>query len=177
MEKHDEQEITNLLDTIRAKRDLGSFVNGNVKNNGKAINPKPKPVISEEPTQLKTVEKGDNREKTDLSRDNRESGSVAKSKSSKSEHSPLMRSEMETELDQFLHKVRDAEATDEYTFSQFKRYVVDDDIFHTLLSLKNAGRLTNLSVLINTIVADFLEANRSDIELFLQSSKKKRQIQ
>jgi hypothetical protein len=34
MEKHDEQEITSLLTTIRAKRDLSSFGNSNQMKNG-----------------------------------------------------------------------------------------------------------------------------------------------
>jgi hypothetical protein len=54
MEKHDEQEITSLLTTIRAKRDLSSFGNSNQMKNGKI--PTPKPVISQETNELGMVE-------------------------------------------------------------------------------------------------------------------------
>jgi hypothetical protein len=168
MEKHDEQEITSLLTTIRAKRDLSSFGNSNQMKNGKVVNPKP--TILEEITELKPVE---NTQSVTASEAWQEGGIVAKKQVSKLTQPKVKRREMGNELGQFLNKVQEAEAAEQYTFSQFKRYYVDDDIFQTLISLKNAGRIRNVSVMINTIVGEFLEANQEDIEAFLQSSKKK----
>jgi hypothetical protein len=172
MEKHDEQEITSLLTTIRAKRDLSSFGNSNQMKNGKI--PTPKPVISQETNEPETIENTPRSQNTDgTSRENREGGIVAKKQVSKPTQPTVKRREMGNELGQFLNKVQEAEAAEQYTFSQFKRYYVDDDIFQTLISLKNAGRIRNVSVMVNTIVGEFLEANQEDIETFLQSSKKK----
>jgi hypothetical protein len=180
MEKHDEQEITNLLTTIRAKRDLSTFGNNNQMKNGKVINPKP--TILEEITELKPVENVQNsvtqsRDEADgTSRHNGEGikGEIRlKKERSKTTSSKVKRSEMENELGQFLNKVQEAEVAEQYTFNQFKRYYVDDDIFQTLILLKNVGRIRNISVMINTIIDEFLEANQEDIETFLQSSKKK----
>jgi hypothetical protein len=163
MEKHDEQEITSLLTTIRAKRDLSSFGNSNQMKNGKVVNPKP--IVLEEITELKPVENVQNTVRE-------EGGITPKKERPKLTPPKVKRREMENELGQFLNKVQEAEAAEQYTFSQFKRYYVDDDIFQTLISLKNAGRIRNVSVMINTIVGEFLEANQEDIEMFLQSSKK-----
>jgi hypothetical protein len=161
MEKHDEQEITSLLTTIRAKRDLSSFGNSNQMKNGKVVNPKP--IVLEEITELKPVEnEGDTEGVIPLKRER-----------PKLTPPKVKRREMGNELGQFLNKVQEAEAAEQYTFSQFKRYYVDDDIFQTLISLKNAGRIRSVSVMINTIVGEFLEANQEDIETFLQSSKKR----
>jgi hypothetical protein len=171
MEKHDEQEITSLLTTIRAKRDLSSFGNSNQMKNGKV--PTPKPVVLQETNDPKTGEDVPKAQNVTASEAWQEGGIKAKRQGSKSVHSKVKRSEMGNELGQFLNKVQEAEAAEQYTFSQFKRYYVDDDIFQTLISLKNAGRIRNVSVMINTIVGEFLEANQEDIDTFLQSSKKK----
>jgi hypothetical protein len=168
MEKHDEQEITSLLTTIRANRDLSSFGNSNQMKNGKVVNPKP--IILVETTEVKPVEDVQNT----VREDSYGEGVIPLKKERPKLTIPkVKRREMGNELGQFLNKVQEAEAAEQYTFSQFKRYYVDDDIFQTLISLKNAGRIRSVSVMINTIVGEFLEANQEDIEAFLQSSKKK----
>jgi hypothetical protein len=91
------------------------------------------------------------------------------SKEKKSRPKPTSNAELnETVLSDFLKTVQKAEVQRTYTFEQNKRYYVDDDYFQTLVLLKNAGRIRNISVLINTLIGQFIETHQTDIEQLLR---------
>jgi hypothetical protein len=75
-------------------------------------------------------------------------------------------------LGDFLKTVQEAEAQTTYTFEQNKRYYVDDHYFQTLVLLKNAGRIRNISALINTLIGQFIETHQTDIEQILQKKER-----
>jgi hypothetical protein len=165
MKKHDEQEITSLLTTIRAKRDLSSFGNSNQMKNGKV--PTPKPVISQETNEPETVENVTKAQNT-------EGGIKAKKQGLKSVHSKIIRSEMGHELAQFLKSAQEAEAVEQYSFAHNKRHYLDDDLFQTLVLLKNTGRIRSISILVNAMVSQFLDTYQTDIEALLHKSNKRK---
>jgi hypothetical protein len=169
MEKHDEQEITSLLTTIRAKRDLSSFGNSNQMKNGKVVNPKP--IVLEEITELKPVENEGNT--VTPSRDAK--GVITpKKERSKPAHSKVIRSEMGYELGQFLKSAQEAETGELYSFAHNKRHYLDDDLFQTLVLLKNTGRIRSISILVNAVVSQFLDTHQTDIEALLHKSNKRK---
>ena len=166
MEKHDEQEITSLLTTIRAKRDLSSFGNSNQMKNGKVVNPKP--IVLEEITEVKPVENT-----VSPSRD--EKGVITSKKERlKTAHSKVIRSEMGEELAQFLKTAQEAEAGEKYSFAHHKRHYLDDDLFQTLVLLKNTGRIRSISILVNAVVSQFWNTHQTDIEALLHKSNKRK---
>jgi hypothetical protein len=172
MEKHDEQEITSLLTTIRAKRDLSSFGNSNQMKNGKVVNPKP--IILVETTEVKPVENVQNT--VTPSRDEAAGKGVImpKKERSKLAHSKVIRSEMGEELAQFLKSAQEAEAGELYSFAHNKRHYLDDDLFQTLVLLKNTGRIRSISILVNAVVSQFLNTHQTDIEALLHKSNKRK---
>jgi hypothetical protein len=169
MEKHDEQEITSLLTTIRAKRDLSSFGNSNQMKNGKI--PTPKPVISQETNEPETVE---NVPKIQNVTASEVEGIVAKKERSKPAHSKVIRREMGEELAQFLKSAQEAETGELYSFAHNKRHYLDDDLFQTLVLLKNTGRIRSISILVNAMVSQFLDTHQTDIEALLHKSNKRK---
>ena len=58
-----------------------------------------------------------------------------------------------------------------YNFEQGKRFRIDDDLFQTLLLLKDVGRMQNMTVMINNIIAQFLTDSQGDIDFLKQSFK------
>jgi hypothetical protein len=169
MEKHDEQEITSLLTTIRAKRDLSSFGNSDQMKNGKVVNPKP--IVLEEITEVKTVEN----EVNTVREDSYGEGVIKpKKERSKPTHSKVIRSEMGEELAQFLKSAQEAEAGEQYSFAHNKRHYLDDDLFQTLVLLKNTGRIRSISILVNSMVSQFLDTHQTDIEALLHKSNKRK---
>ena len=168
MEKHDEQEITSLLTSIRAKRDLSSFGNSNQMKNGKI--PTPKPVISQETNELGMVEDTPKPQNTV-----REEGSITpKKERTKLTHPKIIRSEMGEELAQFLKTAQEAEAGEKYSFAHHKRHYLDDDLFQTLVLLKNTGRIRSISILVNAVVSQFLDTHQTDIEALLHKPNKRK---
>ena len=120
MEKHDEQEITSLLTTIRAKRDLSSFANSSQMKNGKV--PIPKPVVLQETNESETVEKASKAQNTDGTSQESREGVTPKKERSKPVSSKVIRSEMGDELSQFLKSAQEAEAGELYSFAHNKRH-------------------------------------------------------
>lgn len=149
-----ENEIADLLSTIRAKRDMGSFLASPPKVRGE----KSEDVEGDrvEALTIKTVK-------------NTEGVSSDKKARSK----PMPKSILsETALSDFLKTVQEAEAQRSYTFEQNKRHYVDDHHFQTLVLLKNVGRIRNISVLINTLIGEFIETHQTDIEQILQKKER-----
>jgi hypothetical protein len=158
MEKHNEAEITSLLATIRSNRDMGSFAQtpkkGQKADKSKDVIP---PILEK-----KQEPKAENTEGV---------SQIAPPK--KERLKPAITNEEATELSKFFQTIQAAEAGELYTYAQNKRYYVDDTLFQTLVLLKNAGRVRNISVMINTIVAAFLETHQGDIDELLQQKKRK----
>ena len=169
MEKHDEQEITSLLTAIRSKRDLSSFANTNQKKNGKATTPIP--IILEEAIELKIEESTQNTVREDSYG---EGEIIPKKERLKTAHSKVIRSEMGEKLDLFLKSAQEAEAGEQYSFAHNKRHYLDDDLFQTLVLLKNTGRICSISILVNVVVSQFLDAHQTDIEALLHKSNKRK---
>jgi hypothetical protein len=165
-----EAEIADLLSTIRAKRDMGSFL----KSQPTATGEKSEDVEQGRVEAVEIVEivepKSLNIKNTEKVK-NTEGVPPMKQVRPKPTPKPALIGGL-GELGDFLKTVQEAEAQTTYTFEQNKRYYVDDSHFQTLVLLKNAGRIRNVSVLINTLIGQFIETHQTDIEQIF--SKKER---
>jgi hypothetical protein len=159
-----EAEIADLLSTIRAKRDMGSFL----KNQPTATGEKSEDV---EQGRVEAVEIIEIVEPKALNTKNIEG--VPPKKKAHPTPKPKLTEMVLGNLGDFLKTVQEAESQTTYTFEQNKRYYVDDTHFQTLVLLKNAGRIRNVSVLINTLIGQFIETHQTDIEqIFLKKINK-----
>jgi hypothetical protein len=171
-----EAEIADLLSTIRAKRDMGSFL----KSQPTATGEKSEDV---EQGRVEAVEIVEIVEPKALNIKNTEKVKNTEGVPPKKQTRPKPKPKLnETvlgglgnlgNLGDFLKTVQEAEAQATYTFEQNKRHYVDDNHFQTLVLLKNAGRIRNVSVLINTLIGQFIETHQTDIEqIFLKKINK-----
>jgi hypothetical protein len=171
MEKQGEQEILSLLTEIRSKRDLSSFANSSQMKNGKV--PIPKPVVLQEMNELETVENAPKPQNV-IARNVATEGVIPKKERSKPSSSKVIRSEMGDELGQFLKSAQEAEAAEQYSFAHNKRHYLDDDLFQTLVLLKNAGRIRSISTVVNAMVSQFFDTHQTEIEALLHKSNKRK---
>jgi hypothetical protein len=160
-----EAEIADLLSTIRAKRDMGSFL----KSQPTATGEKSEEVEQGRVEAVEIIEIVEPKAKKTKNTE----GVLSKEKARpKSTPKPALIGDLGN-LGDFLKTVQEAEAQTIYTFEQNKRYYVDDTHFQTLVLLKNAGRIRNVSVLINTLIGQFIETHQTDIEqVFLKKINK-----
>jgi hypothetical protein len=151
-----ENEIAELLSTIRAKRDMGSFLTSL---------PTAKGEKSEDVEQGK-VEAVEIKEIIEPKSKNTEGVPPKKQTRPKPMPKPALVGGLGNlgDLGDFLKTVQEAESQTTYTFEQNKRYYLDDHHFQTLVLLKNVGRIRNISVLINTLIGQFIETHQTDIE-------------
>jgi hypothetical protein len=157
-----EAEIADLLSTIRAKRDMGSFL----KSQPTATGEKSEDVEQGRVEAVEIIKIIETKVK------NTEGVSPQKQARPKTTPTQTVLGEL-GELGNFLKTVQEAEAQTTYTFEQNKRHYVDDNHFQTLVLLKNAGRIRNVSVLINTLIGQFIETHQTDIEqIFLKKINK-----
>jgi hypothetical protein len=159
-----EAEIADLLSTIRAKRDMGSFL----KSQPTATGEKSEDVEQGRVEAVEIIEfvepKAKNTQNTE---------GVSPKKQARPKPKPTPKPILVGNLGDFLKTVQEAEAQATYTFEQNKRHYVDDNHFQTLVLLKNAGRIRNVSVLINTLIGQFIETHQTDIEqIFLKKINK-----
>jgi hypothetical protein len=162
-----ENEIADLLSSIRAKRDMGSFLTSPPTATGeKSEDAEQGRVEADEIKEI--IEPKALNTKNTKNTQNTEGVSPKKQTRPK----PTPKSALVGGLGDFLKTVQEAEAQTTYTFEQNKRYYVDDHYFQTLVLLKNAGRIRNVSVLINTLIGQFIETHQTDIEQIF--SKKER---
>jgi hypothetical protein len=171
-----EAEIADLLSTIRAKRDMGSFL----KSQPTATGEKSEDV---EQGRVEAVEIVEIVEPKALNIKNTKKVKNTEGVPPKKQTLPKPKPKLNETvlgglgnlggLGDFLKTVQEAEAQTIYTFEQNKRHYVDDNHFQTLVLLKNAGRIRNVSVLINTLIGQFIETHQTDIEqIFLKKINK-----
>jgi hypothetical protein len=174
--KKGEAEIADLLSTIRAKRDMGSFL----KSQPTATGEKSEDV---EKSRVEAVEIIEFVEPKALNIKNTKKVKNTEGVPPKKQTLPKPKPKLNETvlgglgnlggLGDFLKTVQEAEAQTIYTFEQNKRHYVDDNHFQTLVLLKNAGRIRNISVLINTLIGQFIETHQTDIEqIFLKKISK-----
>jgi hypothetical protein len=170
-----EAEIADLLSTIRAKRDMGSFL----KSQPTATGEKSEDV---EQGRVETVEikeiiepKALNIQNTESAKNGKNTEGVSPKKQARRKPTPkpALIGDLGN-LGDFLKTVQEAESQTTYTFEQNKRYYVDDNHFQTLVILKNAGRIRNVSVLINTLIGQFIETHQTDIDQIFHNKERKR---
>jgi hypothetical protein len=163
-----EAEIADLLSTIRAKRDMGSFL----KSQPTATGEKSEDVEQGRVEAVEIVEIVEPKALNIKNTENTEGVPPKKQTRSKPTPKPALIGGLGN-LRDFLKTVQEAEAQTTYTFEQNKRHYVDDNHFQTLVLLKNAGRIRNVSVLINTLIGQFIETHQTDIEqIFLKKINK-----
>jgi hypothetical protein len=163
-----EAEIADLLSTIRAKRDMGSFL----KSQPTATGEKSEDVEQGRVEAVEIIKIIEPKVKNTQKVKNTEGVSPQRQTSPKPTPKPSLVEDLGN-LGDFLKTVQEAEAQATYTFEQNKRHYVDDTHFQTLILLKNAGRIRNISVLINTLIGQFIETHQTDIEqIFLKKINK-----
>jgi hypothetical protein len=163
-----EAEIADLLSTIRAKRDMGSFL----KSQPTATGEKSEDVEQGRVEAVEITEIIEPKALNTKSSQNTEGVSPKKQTRPRPTPKPSLVGDLGN-LGDFLKTVQEAESQTIYTFEQNKRYYVDDTHFQTLVLLKNAGRIRNVSVLINTLIGQFIETHQTDIEqIFLKKINK-----
>jgi hypothetical protein len=172
-----EAEIADLLSTIRAKRDMGSFL----KSQPTATGEKSEDVEQGRVEAVEIVEivepKALNIQNTESAKNGKNTEGVPPKKQARPKPTPkpalIGGLGNLGNLGDFLKTVQEAEAQTVYTFEQNKRHYVDDNHFQTVVLLKNAGRIRNVSVLINTLIGQFIETHQTDIEqIFLKKINK-----
>jgi hypothetical protein len=169
-----EAEIADLLSTIRAKRDMGSFL----KSQPTATGEKSEDVEQGRVEAVEIIEfvepKALNIRNTESAKNGKNTEEVSPKKQARPKPTPKPALIGGLgELGDFLKTVQEAESQTTYTFEQNKRYYVDDTHFQTLVILKNAGRIRNVSVLINTLIGQFIKTHQTDIEqIFLKKINK-----
>jgi hypothetical protein len=166
-----EEEIADLLSTIRAKRDMGSFL----KSQPTATGEKSEAVEQGRVEAVEIIEivepKALNIQNTESAKNDKNTEGVSPKKQARPKPTP--KPALIGGLGDFLKTVQEAESQTIYTFEQNKRYYVDDTHFQTLVLLKNAGRIRNVSVLINTLIGQFIETHQTDIDqIFLKKINK-----
>lgn len=67
-------------------------------------------------------------------------------------------------LSNFIERANQAHEQDFYTFSQHKRFDVDDNIHGLLMHLKHRGGVKSMSTFINAVLSNFLESHREEIK-------------
>jgi hypothetical protein len=154
-----EAEIADLLSTIRAKRDMGSFL----KSQPTATGEKSEDVEQGRVEAVEIIEIVEPKALNIKNTENTEGVPPKKQARPKPTPKPALIGNLGN-LGDFLKTVQEAEAQTTYTFEQNKRHYVDDNHFQTLVLLKNAGRIRNISVLINTLIGQFIETHQTDIE-------------
>jgi hypothetical protein len=159
-----ENEIADLLSSIRAKRDMGSFLTSPPTVKGE----------KSEDVERGKVEAVGIIEIIETKAKNTEGVPPKKQTRPKPTLKPALVGDLGNlgDLGDFLKTVQEAEAQTTYTFEQNKRYYVDDHYFQTLVLLKNAGRIRNISALINTLIGQFIETHQTDIEQILQKKER-----
>jgi hypothetical protein len=169
-----EAEIADLLSTIRAKRDMGSFL----KSQPTATGEKSEAVEQGRVEAVEIIEivepKALNIQNTESAKNGKNTEGVSPKKQARPKLTPkpALIGDLGN-LGEFLKTVQEAEAQTTYSFEQNKRYYVDDNHFQTLVLLKNAGRIRNVSVLINTLIGQFIETPQTDIDqIFLKKINK-----
>jgi hypothetical protein len=164
-----EEEIADLLSTIRAKRDMGSFLKSQPTTTGE----KSEDVEQGKVEAVEIIEMIESKALNTKNTQNTEGVSPKKQARPKPTPKPALVGDLGN-LGDFLKTVQEAEAQATYTFEQNKRYYVDDSHFQTLVLLKNAGRIRNVSVLINTLIGQFIETHKTDIEQIFHNKERKR---
>jgi hypothetical protein len=175
-----EAEIVDLLSTIRAKRDMGSFLKSQPTATGEKSEDVEQGRV--EAVEIKEIiePKALNIQNTESAKNGKNTEGVPPKKQARPKPTPkpALIGGLENlgslgNLGDFLKTVQEAEAQTTYTFEQNKRHYVDDNYFQTLVLLKNAGRIRNISVLINTLIGQFIETHQTDIEqIFLKKINK-----
>ncbi len=73
-------------------------------------------------------------------------------------------------LSNFIERANQAHEQDFYTFSQHKRFDVDDNIHGLLMHLKHRGGVKSMSTFINAVLSNFLESHREELKHILSET-------
>ena len=71
----------------------------------------------------------------------------------------------------FIAKIQQAENT--FSFEQKRRFYIDDKLYHTLSLLRFSSNIPNVSTFINILISQVLEENHQDIEAVLRDLNKR----
>jgi UDP-N-acetyl-D-mannosaminuronate dehydrogenase len=169
----EQAEVIKLLETIRAKRDLGIF----------AVEPK-KSRKQREAEQsvapdLATITATPAIVQSDLEEDKvieipstvtplmpKATESVVVSEEVKSKLPTPKKKDNKVHHSPFLERVQQAEDT--FSFEQKRRFYLDDKLYHKLSLLKFSSNIPSVSTFINILISQVLEENHKDIEAVLR---------
>ena len=73
-------------------------------------------------------------------------------------------------LSNFIGRANQSHEQDFYTFSQHKRFDVDDNIHGLLMHLKHRGGVKSMSTFINAVLSNFLETHREELKHILSET-------